>query len=304
MRRLLPLVVAMATAFLVGGCTTGDGGEKFTTANTSTSAAAASPTSSGAAPPSARYVNLGDSYAAGTGVTPLVEGSNPFCQRSSRNYAQLLAERLQTPLTDVACAGARTADLTTDQYFGVAPQLDALGPDTELVTLMLGGNDEDTFGGAIRVCGAAAPTDPTGSPCRDQHGDELSAPIAETIEPDLEQGLREIRSAAPHARVVIIGYPWIVPATQGCYPTVRIATGDVPYVRALQADLNAAVRRAAEATGADFVDMSTVSDGHDACAGDDRWVEPQQGSTARITLHPNARGQQAIADQVERTLGR
>ncbi|MGW0036294.1 SGNH/GDSL hydrolase family protein [Gordonia sp. NPDC003376] len=303
MRRALQLVVTMVAALLLGACSAG-GVEESTTTAVSTSAAGASSPSSGTATPEASYVNLGDSYAAGTGVPPLVEGSNPFCQRSSRNYAQLLAPRLQMPLIDVACAGARTVDLTTGQYFGVAPQLDALGPDTQLVTLMLGGNDEDTFGGAIRLCGSAARTDPTGSPCRDQQGDELSAPITETIEPDLEQALREIRSAAPLARVVAIGYPWILPATQGCYPTVQIATGDIPYVRELQADLTAAVRRAAGATGADFVDMSVVSDGHDACAGDERWVEPQQGSTARITLHPNARGQRAIADQVARTLGR
>lgn len=138
----------------------------------------------------------------------------------------------------------------------------------------------------------------------DRYGSELTAPIDAEIYPALVDGLTRIRAHAPNARVVIVGYPWILPATQGCYPAMRVAPGDVPYLRGLQADLNDAVRRAAEKTGVTFVDMSQVSQGHDACAGAARWIEPQQGTTARITVHPNARGHEAIAAQIEAALGR
>ena len=48
-------------------------------------------------------------------------------------------------------------------------------------------------------------------------------------------------------RVAILGYPWILPATGGCFPQMPVATGDVPYLRNEQATLNSAVKRAAAA---------------------------------------------------------
>ncbi|MFT4127734.1 MAG: SGNH/GDSL hydrolase family protein, partial [Gordonia sp. (in: high G+C Gram-positive bacteria)] len=239
-----------------------------------------------------------DSYAAGTGVDPLVAGSKYLCQQSARNLAHLIAQRRSLPLTDVSCAGAQTAHLSSEQYYGVGPQLDALGSATRLVTLMLGGNDARLFGGAVAQCSDAGRTDPTGSPCRTRYGDALAAPIRSDVEPALVDALRAVRARAPRARVFIIGYPWILPRTGGCYPAMQIAAGDVGYLRDLQAQLNAAIRRAAQTTGVTYVDMSRRSDGHDACAGPDRWIEPQIGSTSRITVHPNARGQQALADAV------
>ncbi|RPA65623.1 SGNH/GDSL hydrolase family protein [Gordonia oryzae] len=298
MRR--PVLAAMLAVLLilVVGCGADEG---------SSAPPSSAPRPTGTAPAATPYVSLGDSYAAGAGVLP-VQADSPFlCQRSAINFAHLVAAQRRWPLTDVSCSGADTADLTTSQYFGIPPQLDALGPQTRLVTLMLGGNDENIFGGAIRSCGDAiadGPGVPAGSPCRDRYGSELAAPIDTTIYPALVDGLTRIRARAPNARVVIVGYPWILPPTQGCYPAMRVAPGDVPYLRGLQADLNDAVHRAAERTGVIFVDMSQVSQGHDACAGAARWIEPQEGTTARITVHPNARGHEAIAAQIVAALDR
>lgn len=300
MRRVVFAAMLAALLVLVAGCGADDG-------SPAPSSSSSAPGSTSTAPAATPYVNLGDSYAAGAGALP-VQADSPFlCQRSAINFAHLVAAQRRLPLTDVSCSGADTADLTTSQYFGIPPQLDALGPQTRLVTLMLGGNDENTFGGAISKCGdviADSTGVPTGSPCRDRYGSELTAPIDADIYPALVDGLARIRARAPNARVVIVGYPWILPATQGCYPAMRVAPGDVPYLRGLQADLNDAVRRAAEKTGVTFVDMSQVSQGHDACAGAARWIEPQQGTTARITVHPNARGHEAIAARIEAALGR
>ncbi|MGC5247787.1 SGNH/GDSL hydrolase family protein [Gordonia sp. DT219] len=292
---------ALVLALTLAGCA----GENDSSTTGSGSSPAAPASSAGVA--SAPYANLGDSYAAGAGVLP-VQGGSPFlCQRSAVNFAHLVATQRGVALTDASCAGAGTADVSTSQYFGVPPQLDALGPQTRLVTMMLGGNDENTFGGAISKCGDAAAAEagggvPTGSPCRDRYGTELSAPIDSEIYPALVDALKQVRERAPHARVLIIGYPWILPPTQGCYPAMRIAPGDVAYLRSLQSDLNDAIRRAAVQSGVTYVDMSHVSDGHDACAGAARWIEPQEGTTARITVHPNARGHQGIAEQVESAL--
>ena len=61
-----------------------------------------------------------------------------------------------------------------------------------------------------------------------------------------------MHAKAPKAKVAILSYPWIMPATVGCFDKMPIATGDVPYVRGIQATLNDAVRRAAAATGVDL----------------------------------------------------
>lgn len=152
-------------------------------------------------------VNLGDSYSAGTGVSPLAAGSPFLCQRSSRNFAQILTERQHYRLTDVSCAGADTADLANAQYDGVPAQFDAVTPDTDLVTMMIGGNDNDTYSGSIRACRDVASSDPSGSPCRDRYGDSLEKPILTTTYPSLLTALRQVQQKAPHARVVIVGYP-------------------------------------------------------------------------------------------------
>ena len=66
----------------------------------------------------------------------------------------------------------------------------------------------------------------------------------------------------------------------------------MPYVRGIQATLNDAVRRAAAATGATYVDLNTVSNGHDACQPIGvRWVEPVLQGTNPVIVHPNALGE-------------
>jgi hypothetical protein len=77
----------------------------------------------------------------------------------------------------------------------------------------------------------------------------------------------------------------------------------VPYLRSLQATLNDAVRRAAAATGATYVNLNTVSDGHDACKPIGvRWVEPVVAGTNPVIVHPNALGEAQMAAQAMKVL--
>lgn len=253
-------------------------------------------------PQPTRLVNLGDSYSAGAGIFPLVADSPAPCVRSARNYSHVLAADKGFRLDDVSCSGADTGDFFTAQYFGVPAQLDAISADASIVTMMIGGNDSDVYSGAISACSAVAASNLHGAPCRDAHGAEFVDTIEHTTYPALVKTFTAVRAKAPNAKVIVAGYPWILPRTTGCYPTMRIATGDVPYLRQLQATLNNALRRAADATGVTFVDMSAVSEGHDACqpAGT-RWIEPQLDPNG-AAAHPNARGQQAIAGQIEKRI--
>ena len=72
-----------------------------------------------------RYVALGDSYSAASGVLPPELSAPPQCLRSTRNYPHVIAGQTGAQLTDVTCGAAETSHYFAAQYPGVAPQLDA-----------------------------------------------------------------------------------------------------------------------------------------------------------------------------------
>lgn len=259
---------------------------------------------SAAATPTVDYVNLGDSYSAGSGVLPVVHGSYPPCLQSTLNFAHDIAAARGYSLTDVSCGGAQTKDYTGAQYPGLAPQLDAVSPTTQLITMTIGGNDNNVFIGSIAACGSAGlATLGQGSPCKDTYGDSFANTVRTSTYANLVNALTAVRAKAPHARIAISGYPEIVPPTVGCYPQMPLATGDVPYVYDLERTLNATVAKAAAATGVTFVDQSAVSTGHDACqAPGTRWVEPALFTTQFVPVHPNALGEQGMAAQITKSL--
>jgi hypothetical protein len=250
-----------------------------------------------------RYVALGDSYSAASGVLP-PDPTSPLCARSTANYPHVIARRTGARLTDVTCGAAQTKDFFSSQYPGVAPQLDALGRRTRLVTMTIGGNDNNTFVGAIAECGAAGlSTLGQGSPCRDTYGDSFVTDIRQKTYPALVRSMKAVHRRAPRARVAILGYPWILPRTDGCFDKMPVAKGDVPYLRNVEATLNGAVRRAAAATGATYVSFAKVSEGHDACQPTGvRWVEPVLQGTNPVVVHPNALGERHLAKRTMRVL--
>ena len=251
------------------------------------------------------YVALGDSYSAASGVLPPDLSAPPMCLRSIRNYPHVIARQTGAHLTDATCGAAETTHFFSSQYPGVAPQLDAVKTDTELVTMTIGGNDSGVFINSIVACGTAGlSTLGRGSPCKDRYGSSFEDTIRTTTYPSLVNALTAVRAKAPQARVAILGYPWIMPATGGCFDKMPVARGDVPYVRGIQATLNDAVRRAASAAGATYVDLDTVSNGHDACQPIGvRWVEPVLQGTNPVIVHPNALGESEMADQAMTVLG-
>lgn len=263
------------------------------------------------APPSqatgpVRYVALGDSYSAASGVLPPDPTAPPQCLRSLANYPHVIAAATGAHLTDVSCGGADTGDYLTGQYPGVAPQLDAVSRDTQVVTMTIGGNDSGVFVDSITQCGQAGlATLGKGSPCRDRYGSSFQDTIRTTTYPSLVRVLKAVRAKAPHAEVAILGYPSILPATRGCFPQMPVAEGDVPYLRDVQATLNDAVRRAAKVTGVTFVDLGRVSEGHDACQPIGvRWIEPVLLGTNPVVVHPNALGEAQMAVQAREALRR
>lgn len=261
--------------------------------------------STGDAQPSLEYVAMGDSFSSAAGVLPLDLSAPLLCQRSLANYPRLIAAATGAALTDVTCGGATTGNFETSQYPGVPPQRDALGPGTRLVTMTIGLNDSLLFLRLQAACGSAGlATLGVGSPCQDRYGTSFVDTITTTTYPALVNALRAVRERAPQAQIAILGIPWIMPAAGGCFPVMPVARGDVPYLRTIQTTLNEAIRRAAAATGAVYVDFSEASEGHDACQPRGvRWIEPALFGTNPIIVHPNALGEAAMAERTLTVLG-
>ncbi len=165
--------------------------------------------------------------------------------------------------------------------------------------MTIGGNDGGVFIDTILDCGSAGLlTLGRGSPCKDRYGSSFEETIRNETYPALVKALTGVEEKAPNATVAILGYPWIMPPSVGCFDKMPVAEGDVPYVRGIQATLNDAVRRAAAATGVTYVDMSSASEGHDACEPlGVRWIEPVLQGTNPVIVHPNALGESQMAAQ-------
>ena len=251
------------------------------------------------------YVALGDSYTSGPGIPNQIPESLG-CGRSDHNYPHLVAASLAvSQFTDMSCGSATTDHMTEAQPLpdGLSnrPQLEALTPDVDLVTLGIGGNDIG-FGEIIANCVARSLLLPVWAPCQAHYtsqGDELGARIDATA-PKVAAVLAGIRERAPSARILVVGYPVILPADgPGCWPLMPIAVGDVAWLRTVQGRLNSMLAEQAAATGAVFVDTYTSSVGHDVCRlPGAKWVEGLVPTAPASPVHPNARGMANSAEQV------
>lgn len=110
--------------------------------------------------------------------------------------------------------------------------------------------------------------------------------------------IQGIRARAPHARIYVVGYPDILPESGGgCWPSLPLSNGDLPWLRAKNKELNSMLAAQAAANGAHYVDTYTPGIGHDACQDNGvRWVE---GIVPRLLqaapVHPNATGMAGVA---------
>lgn len=288
-------------------------------------------------PPGSEYVALGDSYSAGYGLGDATGLPVAACGQSAADYPHRIAARFGLDLRDVTCGGATSADvLGGHQFHGVEPQIDALSERTRLVTLTIGGNDADLFGTAAS-CLALSPAGPVFSgrdapSCRStlvRDGvDQLGAAIRSRVALGVATTLAAIKTAAPNAEVVLLGYPAIFPDVehtpkQGCFRSaldLGTLTGafpanafpftdtDVRYLHGVQQDLDAVQAAAAAAAGVRFVDVFDRTQTRSACARSGALVSgvtlDSTNGLRRIdlepgALHPNTKGVAYLARQVE-----
>jgi lysophospholipase L1-like esterase len=314
------LLAAVAGTLVAAGCSTasGAGPAAGTPAVAGTPATAGGPAATTVL--AGRYVALGDSYTAAPGISGQV-GTPAGCGRSSGSYPLLVAARLGLDpgqVLDESCDGATIGDLISPQVTGdgTSPaQLTALSAATTLVTVGVGGNDVH-WGAVLARCAeldlipALIPTSVAqdATPCEAYYTaggvDQIQRDIQAAAAP-LARVLAQIRRRAPHARVYVVGYPDLMPASGGtaCARTFGLTRGDMAFLNTEEQQLNGMLRQQAAAAGAAYADTYTPSIGHDACASpDQRWVEPWLPASSADPMHPNAVGEKGMANAILSTI--
>ena len=228
-------------------------------------------------PSVARYVALGDSYAAGQGAGGYVDS----CLVSPLGYPGLLdAQPRISLLREPACSGATIGDVT-------ATQLDQVNRGTTLVTITAGANDL----GIGQVYAACAP-DPTSAGCAQAVSTALTA--VPTIGPKMSGLIAAVHTRAPDARIVVTGYPR--PYADAAAAMLPVAGLVDTAADELDAQLAGAVQ--AQASGGVSVAFAAVSFGEHAIGGSAvPWIGGDP--TDPVTFfHPTAAGYAAYRDAV------
>ncbi|WP_225652764.1 ricin-type beta-trefoil lectin domain protein [Streptomyces pseudogriseolus] len=242
------------------------------------------------------YVAMGSSFAAGPGIPPLQSSDGASaCGRSAVNYPSIVAREIGADLTDVSCSGATTAHVLRDPQGARPPQIQAVTPDTRLVTITIGGNDVNYLG-SINAYSCQA-SGGSGCPTVDRDAIERTFPELPGRIADI---VRAAHAVAPQARVHLVTYFTLLPDSGTC-AVAPLTDEQAAYERSIAARLAAATADAAAATGATLVDLAGASRGHDACSADP-WVESYRPAQGRSTYHPNEAGMRAAADLVQSAL--
>ncbi len=249
------------------------------------------------------YVALGDSFVAGPGVKP-VDPQSRECHRSINNWPTLLAKQLHiTTFQDVSCSGATSEDILTVRDGATAQQsiaqIDAVPATADLVTLGIGGNDEGVFGRTIVSCAAGGEF--RRAPCSPLPEALLQTTLERTTS-RIAVALERIRAKAPDARIILVGYLRTLPEPGGCL-VPGLASDHVAPAVAGQHAIDDALDAAAKRADVDYISLSAASLGHEACSGDQAWVNgmrPAPGDGAY--LHPTSAGMRAVADIVAKHL--
>ncbi|MDR7087369.1 lysophospholipase L1-like esterase [Aeromicrobium panaciterrae] len=241
------------------------------------------------------YVAIGDSSTAGPGIHP-VDRSSGACSRAKKNYPALLAKALKIPsVRDVSCSGALTKDITEARpIVSEVPgaMLDAVTADTELVTVSIGGNDGGASSGIVVSC---LFYEYDAAKCAKFLDTKLDKILKKTVK-RLASALESIKTKAPNARVILIGYLPVMPEDGGCVMPDLDPARIAPTRSGLMA-INQAFKKAADSADVDFISLVDRGADHISCDGDKAWVTGMEGEPGNgALLHPNKRGMRAVAN--------
>lgn len=219
------------------------------------------------------YVALGDSYSSGTGTRTYIDDGTE-CLRSTYAYASLAAAAKGYTLNFRACSGAVVADVQNTQ-------LSALSSSTRFVTISVGGNDAG-FADVLTECALPA----WASDCAGAVAGARSF-ISGTLPGRLGSVYGAIRTRAPNAKVVVVGYPKIFMG-EDCDLATFFSPQDQTALNDAVVLINSVISSAASARGFTFVNPVSRFTGHAVCDSTE-WVNGFS-NPVQESYHPNRLG--------------
>lgn len=221
------------------------------------------------------YVALGDSYSSGVGAGSYVTASGA-CERSTKAYPQLWTNS-HSPASFVfaACSGASTGDV-------IANQLGPLHPATTLVSISIGGNDIG-FSTVMTDCVLYS----TATCVNDVNGAENQARAV--LPGRLDAVYSAIRSRAPNAQVVVLGYPRLYHV--GIWYCVGLSDTARSKINQGADVLDGVIATEAAKYGFHFADVRpNFAAGHEVCDSNP-WLHSVDWDNLGQSYHPTAAGQ-------------
>lgn len=270
---------------------------------------------------------LGDSYSSGEGAGSY-DRSSGSCHRSPYAWTKYLEARNPGRWqvdSFLACSGAVTFSLT-QAFKGEPAQVTRFHPLTEVVTLTIGGNDVG-FSSVLKNCVLSGNLVKKKNCVENGTIKKTRQFIRQHLEKYLVRAYSVVKASMPKdARFVVVGYPRLFPLAGKTEKCRWLDGQERKAVNALAVELNEKIRTVATRSGAEFVDVLDVLNGHEMCTSERRTWMFNLGRDARIDLkdaaqgpkaikkllrklltpetgHPTAPGQDAIARRVGRTLG-
>lgn len=266
------------------------------------------------------------------------------CHISSRSYPYLLKTSMylnDMRMKSVTCSGAVTADVSgSGKYLGQGERLkkfqnikglqdQALEGDIPgrmrqvefvkkyqpaVITLTAGGNDVH-FGDVIASCVMPFST------CSYADTDEGKAMLSQAITglySTLVKLYRDIHTASPKTKIYVLGYPQFVSDRKAflCAPNVVLKDKERTMVHEAVVYINEVIKAATQTVGVKYLDIADSLGGHALCGGQEAYVTGVAfrgefkllgfggKSEQEESFHPNAKGHQAIADAIQKDLGK
>jgi lysophospholipase L1-like esterase len=230
------------------------------------------------------YVALGDSYSSGTGTRDY--SLNSGCQRGPYAYPALIkADRPGTNLTFVACSGAKTGDV-------LANQVQSLSATTNIVTITIGGNDAG-FSSVITKCAEPWPVNCDGDITNAQNY------INNTLPGNLNSVYSQIKSRAPSARVVVLGYPRLFMGVD-CNAGTFFSTAEMTRLNQTADIMKTVISGRAAAYGFTFKDPIPAFTGHAVCSSTE-WLNGLSNPISD-SYHPNRTGHKSGYEPLVRSV--
>jgi lysophospholipase L1-like esterase len=222
------------------------------------------------------YVALGDSYSSGVGAGSYISSSGS-CERSSKAYPeQWAAATSPASFVSVACSGADTSDV-------IDSQVSALSTSTTLVSITIGGNDAG-FSSVMETCVLFSTSSCLSAVSAAENFVTTQLPAR------LEATLQAVRSHAPYAKIVVLGYPDLYDLSKSS-SCIGLSTSDRTALNGGANDLDSALSTAASANYDTYVGVRSQFAGHEICDSAS-WLNSVDIFAISSSYHPTAAGQE------------